>query len=217
MRKRIVFLSCLIVMVSFFASCADNDQFIPRSFMAESDDVRAISISVRDRNISVLPSSDGLIHVEYFESDKESYDIVIQDGCLSVRGVNDKEFSDFIGLKPAKEKRRIVLRIPDVVLDDFLVETTNENIYIMHLGAGSISLSSNGGNILFDSLDAASSITLDVKNGDISGGIIGGYDDFSIQCETKKGECNLPSQKDGGEKRLSVKANNGDVAIDFMK
>ena len=81
---------------------------------------------------------------------------------------------------------------------------------------GSINLSSNGGNIDFENLDAGSGLTLDAKNGDISGTIAGSYDDFSIQTEMKKGESSLPEQKEGGEKSLNVSCNNGDISIDFQ-
>ena len=54
------------------------------------------------------------------------------------------------------------------------------------------------------------------KNGNISGTIIGSYDDFSIQSEIKKGESNLPDNKNGGEKTLNISSNNGDVNIEFV-
>ena len=53
------------------------------------------------------------------------------------------------------------------------------------------------------------------KNGNISGTIAGGYDDFAIISEIKKGESNLPGNKDNGEKTLNVSCNNGDVDIQF--
>ena len=34
--------------------------------------------------------------------------------------------------------------------------------------------------------------------------------------EIKKGDCNLPERKDGGEKDLYVSCNNGDAFIDFQ-
>ena len=59
-------------------------------------------------------------------------------------------------------------------------------------------------------------ISLTVKNGDISGTVKGSYDDFAIQSEIKKGESNLPDNKDSGEKMLNVSSNNGNVKIEFV-
>ena len=69
--------------------------------------------------------------------------------------------------------------------------------------------------IAFETLDVGSALTLSAKNGDISGAVAGSYDDFSIQTEIKKGESNLPGDKDDGEKALRVSCNNGDVDIAF--
>ena len=59
-------------------------------------------------------------------------------------------------------------------------------------------------------------LTLSAKNGNVTGTVVGSYDDFSIQSEIKKGESNLPDNKDGGEKTLNVSSNNGDVNITFV-
>ena len=114
-------------------------------------------------------------------------------------------------------KRQILLQIPNALLENLTLSTTNEDITLSALSVtGSITLSSNGGNISFENLDVGSALTLTVKNGNISGTVLGSYDDFAIQVEIKKGESTLPDHKDGGEKTLTVSSNNGDVDIDFV-
>lgn len=54
------------------------------------------------------------------------------------------------------------------------------------------------------------------KNGSITGNVLGGWDDFSVSCEIKKGESNLPERKEGGEKSLTVNCNNGDIDIQII-
>lgn len=98
------------------------------------------------------------------------------------------------------------------------MSTTNGDITLPALSVTeSISIFSNNGNITFGNLDAGNVIFLNAKNGDILGTVIGSYDDFAIQSEIKNGESNLPDNKDGGEKRLNVSGNNGDVNIEFVK
>lgn len=97
------------------------------------------------------------------------------------------------------------------------LSTTNENVTLPALAVtGSVRISSNGGNIVFETLDVGNALTLNVKNGDISGSIAGSYSDFVIQSDIKKGESNLPDQKEDGEKTLEVTCNNGDVEITFL-
>ena len=217
MKRSFLLFSLLIAMASSLSACDGEDLFVPMDYTASTDEVQVVSIDVRDRRIDVSFSDDDQIHVDYFVSSKEGYDIDITDGCLSMVGTSNKDWTDFIGMKPSEENRRISLRIPERLFGKISLKTTNEDIHI-HDGfsAEEIDVSSNGGNILFENLYAGKSITLDVKNGDIKGSIVGGWDDFSIHCDTKKGECNLPSEKVSGEKILNVKANNGDVVIEFV-
>ena len=132
--------------------------------------------------------------------------------------ISDKEWIDYIGGKPSSEERNISLQIPAASLEGLSLSTTNEDITLTALAVtGSISISSNGGDITFGDLDVGSALNLNVKNGDISGTIHGSYDEFAIRTEIKKGESDLPDNKDGGGKMLHVTGNNGDVDIEFVE
>ena len=163
-------------------------------------------------------SEDDQIHISYFENSQETYDITVSDEqVLTMTSASNKDWTDYIGGKPSAENRKILLQIPDALLDTLTLSTTNEDISLPALAiTKSINISSNGGNITFGNLEVGSAIYLTVKNGDISGTVVGSYDDFAIQTEIKKGESNLPDNKDGGEKTLNVSRNNGDVNITFV-
>lgn len=163
-------------------------------------------------------SEDDQIHISYFENSQETYDITVSDEqVLTMTSASNKDWTDYIGGKPSAENRKILLQIPDALLDTLTLSTTNEDISLPALAiTKSINISSNGGNITFGNLEVGSTIYLTVKNGDISGTVVGSYDDFAIQTEIKKGESNLPDNKDGGEKTLNVSSNNGDVNITFV-
>ena len=163
-------------------------------------------------------SEDDQIHISYFENSQETYDITVSDEqVLTMTSASNKDWTDYIGGKPSAENRKILLQIPDALLDTLTLSTTNEDISLPALAiTKSINISSNGGNITFGYLEVGSAIYLTVKNGDISGTVVGSYDDFAIQTEIKKGESNLPDNKDSGEKTLNVSSNNGDVNIEFV-
>lgn len=77
--------------------------------------------------------------------------------------------------------------MPNNLLTNITASTTNENIKIAALSVtDSISLDCNGGNIICEQINVNKAIDLKVKNGDITGTIIGGWDDFSISCKIKK-------------------------------
>ena len=107
--------------------------------------------------------------------------------------------------------------MPTALLDTVILSTTNEDVFLPVLAVtGSIDVSTNGGNITFENLDVGNTLTLTVKNGDISGTVAGSYDDFAIQSEIKKGDSNLPNNKESGKKMLNVTSNNGDINIEFL-
>ena len=138
---------------------------------------------MRDREIEVTLSDDEQVHIQYSENSKEYYDISVSDGnVLTMVNANNKEWTDYIGGKPSTKDRKIVLQMPTTLLDTVTLSTTNEDISLPVLAVtGSIDISTNDGNITFESLDVGNTLTLTVKNGDISGMIGGRYEDFVIQ------------------------------------
>ena len=214
--KKISLLATVILGLTLFpaAGCANDRRFLPKSYSSEQTDIRSVTVDVRDREIEVTASADGRVHIDYHESEKEFYRIEETGGDLSVTAQTDKDWTDFIGTKPPAEYRKISLRIP--ALSSLCISTTNEEIRISITDEmGSVALNANGGNLSFEKLNVKTALTLAVKNGNIEGTIVGDYDLFDITCEIKKGECNLPARKEGGEKSLGVSANNRDVRIEF--
>lgn len=208
-----------VVLGSFVLTGCNNDWFVQKEYTADIAQIEEINIDVRDRQIDVSISEDNQVHIVYFENSKETYDITVSDeNVLMMTSVSNKDWTDYIGGMPSLQNRKIILQIPNSLLETLTLSTTNENISLSALAIiGNTSISSNGGDISFRNLEIGKSLYLVVKNGNISGTIIGSYDDFSIQSEIKKGESNLLDNKDRGEKTLNVSSNNGDVNIDFVK
>lgn len=217
MKKIFALAFCFILGSFVLAGCADSGEPFEEKTYTPDAQVREIRLDVEDRSVEVSLSADDQVHILYAENSREYYEISVSDeNVLTMTGASNKEWTDYIGSKPAAEDRRISLQVPDALLENLTISTTNEDITLPALAVtGQISLSTNGGSIAFETLDVGSALTLSAKNGDISGAVAGGYDDFSIQTEIKKGESNLPGDKDDGEKALCVSCNNGDVDIAF--
>lgn len=217
--KKIIALALCFIMSSFvLAGCSgESESFEEKSFTPDTQ-VNGVDLDVRDREIEVVLSEDEQVHIQYSENSKEYYEISVSDGnVLTMVNASNKEWTDYIGGKPSAEDRKIVLQVPTALLDSIALSTTNEDISLPALTVtGSIDISANGGNITFETLDLGNTLALTVKNGDISGTVTGSYDDFAIQSEIKKGDSNLPGNKDSGNKTLQVSSNNGDVNIEFV-
>ena len=217
--KKIISLGLCFVLGSFvLAGCSsESEPFEEKNYTSDTQ-ISGIHLDVQDREIEVLLSEDEQVHIQYSENSKEYYQISVSDeNVLTMTSASDKAWTDYIGGKPAAEDRRIRLEIPDGLLENVTLSTTNENITLPALAVtGEISLSSNGGNLSFESLDVGRALTLHAKNGNISGTVAGSFEDFTIRSKIKKGESNLPDEKSGGEKTLDVSCNNGDVSIEFV-
>ena len=207
-------LVCAVLVLGAAGGCKNEENFSEKSYSCAGESVHSVNIDVRDSAIEIAPSEDGTLRLEYFESEARTYEIALTDGTLSVSLTADR--GNLFGILPDAQYRSLLLFLPDG-LHSLTAATTNEDITLSPLSCtDSVTLESNGGNIGFEGLFARE-IELTAKNGNITGSIVGGWDDFSIRCTVKKGESNLPEQKEGGANALHVDCNNGDVAIDLKK
>ena len=209
MKKILFCMAACAVLALCMTGCSSQQTFEEGSYSSAGEEVRAVTVDVSDREVLIGASADGQVRIEYSESEKE--------GELTMTLVLDKQWTDFIGTKPAIEDRTIRLYLPDGLLSSLKVTTTNEEIVLSPLSvAGSVALDSNGGDVRFERVLVGTEASFAAKNGNIAGSLVGGWDDFAISCTVKKGESNLPESKPGGEKSLAVDCNNGDIAIEFV-
>lgn len=218
MKKISACLGAVAAALLLFACAGCSEQtFTEKSYTSDENAVTEIAIDAEDREIEVSASEDGRVHIGWFDSEEEYLDLSVSDGVLTATLCYDKDWTDYIGVKPAAEYRRIEVKVPEGVAV-FSASTTNEDITVTALSCTeSVSLASNGGCLVFERLDAGASISLTAKNGDITGSVAGSMEDFSLSCTIKKGDCNLPTSWDGGPKSLSVDCNNGDIEVTFVQ
>ena len=206
MKKITALLFTIAGLLSFaLAGCSNSDTFTAKSYERAAGEVDKITVSAEDREIEVTKSSDDKIRVRYFDGENEYLEINLSGAKeLTVELKYNKNWTDYIGSKPSAEYRKITIEIPDGAVASLTVGTTNEDITVSGLSfEKDVSLTSSGGDIVCDMLGVGEAVSLVSKNGGISGTIVGGMDDFSIACRIKKGECNLPESKEGGEKSFS--------------
>lgn len=219
MKKFAVILWMLIGLLTFtLTGCTNGDTFTEKSYLS-SDEIKKVTVQVEDRALEIGASEDNHVYIDYFDSKKEYLDITVSEGNeLTIKLLYNKTWTDYIGRKSAANYRKITIRLPNGSLTAFSASTTNADITMSPLSfTEHIALNANGGNILCERVSAGKSIRLTAKNGNITGSVIGGWDDFSIACTIKKGECNLPKLKEGGYKSFTADCNNGNIDIAFVK
>lgn len=220
MKKLTTLLLALIsVFVFALTSCSNGDTFTKKSYSTGENEIDKVIVQVINRELEISASEDNQIYIDYFDREKEYLDISISENKeLTIKLSFNQNWTDFIGSKPSLEYRKIKIKIPNNLITAFSASTTNENIIITALSFKEHgNFDTNGGNIICECVNVGKSINLNAKNGNITGSIIGGWDDFSICCTIKKGDCNLPELKEGGKKSFSANCNNGDIKIEFIK
>lgn len=218
MKKIFVLMIGAVAAIGLLAGCSNSESSFEAQSYVSSESVSGVCVDVSNREVKVSLSSDDLVHIDYFESDEESYTIsVSDDGILNMTAENSEGISVFFGVQYSGEQNKISLQVPSDLLASLKIHTTNENISVAALSvADDITFSSNNGDISFDKLTVGNSLRIENKNGNISGSVVGSYDDFTIFTESKKGESNLSVSNEGGAKTPNVTNNNGDIDIAFV-
>ncbi|MCD8375003.1 MAG: hypothetical protein LUC20_07935, partial [Oscillospiraceae bacterium] len=76
--------------------CSDSaeDTFSERIWQSGETEITSVSIDVRDRAVVVAISPDEYVSMDYFDSDKEFFDISVSAaGDLTVTAADDKQWS----------------------------------------------------------------------------------------------------------------------------
>lgn len=218
--KCLTLIAVLVTGILVLSGCStESDIYTESTYVTAAADVETLTVDVNNRIIEIRESEDEQIHLNYFESEKEFYTIEMTDEKeLSMVSTTNKQWPDYIGVNAGPSGKRILVLLPPGMIQNLTLKTSNEDLTLNSLIIpGTISVNVNNGDINIDSLDVGTKAALETKNGDIKGSIIGSYDVFSIQSDVKKGESNLPAKKETGAKALSVSANNGNIAIEFVQ
>lgn len=220
MKKLLAAAAALTFLAAVFSGCASVDaSYKSKAYEAAVTDVETIHLDVTNRLIKITESEDDAIHLTYYESEKEACRIsVTENKTLSMTISEQKEWKDYIGVKAPQEYRTIGLSIPNGMIQNLQISTTNEDVLVSSLEIlNVVEITVNHGNIQLNAPKAGGTIRLETKNGDITGTLIGSYDAYSIVSEARKGENSLPAQKEGGKKTLNAFTNNGDIRLQFVK
>ncbi len=195
-------------------SCGDTE-FNAQTYTSSSS-LTSLTMTVENRTVNIKKSMDDKLMIEYYDSDKEYLNITENDSIIDISLGIDKQWYDFIGIQSDSQYRIINLYLPSTI-SSLQISTTNENINADNLTISNyIMLNTIYGDIELIDIYGSNKIELTTKNENINGTIVGSYDDYSIKCDIKKGNTNLPSKKENGEKILHVNCNNGDANIEMI-
>ncbi len=104
----------------------------------------------------------------------------------------------------------------NVKAKDMGVHTVSGEIRLISVEGQQISISSTSGSAQIDRADFEE-LDFDTVSGNISGTVVGAFEDYRIISDTVSGSSSLPSHKDSGERTLDLSSVSGSFEIEFEK
>lgn len=202
------------IAVLLLTGCTQDLHFVEmeKSF---TERILTLNLDAQDRRVVVSGTEDENLLFRYQDSERAILDFELTETTLDVDLVIEREFGDFFGIQADVSYRSIEIYVPQDKPLSLNISTTNEYVSIEGISVETLTVSNNNGDIIFTDITSTGDISLSTKNADITGNIIGSYDDYAIDVDIKKGDTNLPISKESGSKRLSISNNNGDVFVDI--
>ncbi|MCM3755870.1 DUF4097 domain-containing protein [Sporosarcina aquimarina] len=201
--------ACTLIVI--LAACSSDSEvsYEKKTYSAEASKVQQISLSTKGRSVELEASKDDEIHITYFESDKESYNVDLQDnGDLVMQLVTDKDWKDYVGLKTDKEHHLVKIAVPNGISSAITIETSNEDIILSDLKInGLVEAKTNEGKIEASNITANKNITMKTKNDDIILNEV--ITEGSIEATTNKGGAKVSNVSVGNTLKLRTK--DGDI------
>ncbi|MDP4119568.1 MAG: DUF4097 family beta strand repeat-containing protein [Bacillota bacterium] len=169
------FLAGIILLCSGFAVAGFHLQNLSgikytEKYFDSSDGFNKISFNTKNTDINLEPSTDGKIHITYFESKYEKYSITKNGGSLEFQLNDTHDFFHVYWLDFLFRPHSITIQLPNNVVTNLNLSTTNGKIH--------------AGNVVLKRSDNTS-IQLNTINGEIS--VSNFHSIENISCQTTNG------------------------------
>lgn len=162
-----------------------DDRYEEQSYTAEDPSViQAIEITDTDVPIEIKPSGDGTLHVSYFTSAYEKYDIGVDNGTLHIikqESFRPGFFWDFWDFESIK----LTLYLPDGYAGALQVETADGDIRIDGITASGATITANDGDISIARSQLSGDVSVKTFDGDIR---IDAIEAASLAMQTNDGD-----------------------------
>lgn len=146
-RTRMLILLALGLALLLGGSALAADQYEEQSYVVEDPaSIQVIDITDTDVPIKVRPSGDGSMHLSYYTSEHEKYDIGVDNGTLHIIKRGTIRFGinwDFWN----RQSVELILFLPDGYAGLLQMETSDSDIRMDNIAASGITLATSDGNV----------------------------------------------------------------------
>ncbi|MGI6710161.1 MAG: DUF4097 family beta strand repeat-containing protein [Bacilli bacterium] len=184
-----------------------------------TETITEINITAINRSVEVVLSSDDSWHLEYFNSEKDSFNYNYTEGRLILDNITKRQI--FTIFKWTSSHIRLVkLFLPASFSGNIYIETTNGNIKVENISLiNMVDLETTNGSLTLRDVYVENDATMNTTNGTIS--VVNSRIDKKLSAETTNGNINLTSvmtldadcATTNGTVRVSIIGNSDDFRI----
>lgn len=184
-----------------------QSEFIEKGYISKNE-VNAIAMDDSNVKIDIITSNDSQVHLTYFESDKEYYDInQSADGTLSIIKKNNRKWYDYI-FNINFQSISLTLAIPSNFHGDLSAKTSNASITLTDIHAATVRLDTSNNRITANQTTVSGKFEAKTSNGGIFLSKITCNDD--VICNTSNNKISL---EDVAGKNIRLETSNGSVSL----
>ena len=204
----------------------DSSKYVTQEYYVEKYDIAKLVVDTSLDNIRIISTNSDEVKITYFENDEFYYEISQIDSVYTIKGVRNYKFSlfNFNTFDP-----RITIEIPEDLILDYNIITSNSPISLVGVNAGDIYFKTSNDDIEILNSNVTNNITLitsndgitlknmtanrisaKTSNGDID---VKNVEVNTIDLKTSNDEINLESVV--ARNKIVCKTSNGD--IDFSE
>jgi DUF4097 and DUF4098 domain-containing protein YvlB len=190
-----------------FSNFSMDAGYIEKTYISPTG-VSGIVIDDSNMPMEITASKDDKVHVDYFENDKEFYEIIqSKSGTLVITKKTTRKWYDYI-FNIRLQSVKLNVAVPADFSGDLSVKNSNGPIAVSNIKAKTIDLSTSNGKITADAVTVSAKFTTASSNGNLLLSKVTASED--IACNTSSGRISL-DQVEGGA--ISLKTSNGGVVL----
>ena len=194
---------------------------------AVAESFRDLRIETDTADVTVLVAEDGVARVEIYEEEAARYRVSVENGTLTVRLADEREWYHFIGVNfdspqirvylPTRELGTLTVEVDtgDVALnrceaDVICIETDTGDVTLDQCYAAELRVDADTGDVTLNRCDA-DAIYIETDTGDVTGTLL---TEKTFRIETDTGRYDVPYGTVGG--LCAITTDTGDIKIEIV-
>ena len=173
-----------------------------------TESFRDLRIEADTADVTVLVAEDGVARVEIYEEEAARYRVSVENGTLTVRLADEREWYHFIGVNFDSPEIRVYL--PAQELGTLAVETDTGDVTLNQCYAAELCVDVDTGDVTLNRCDA-DAIYIETDTGDVTGTLL---TEKTFRIETDTGRYDVPYGTVGGI--CAITTDTGDIKIEIV-